>query len=60
MGQLPFSSALAQSLTPQLAVVTTDSLFLYQFSGEKLAAHLKQTIYPPSIDIAPVSFRSAR
>jgi len=43
-----------------LAVTTTDSLLLYELSGEKLAAHLIQTIYPPSIDIVPVLFRSAR
>jgi prolactin regulatory element-binding protein len=44
----------------QLAITTTDSLLIYELSGEKLGAHLKQTIFPPSIDIVPVSFRSAR
>jgi hypothetical protein len=53
----------------QLAVTTVSSLLLYRVTvieGEKsessssLKLELRQTIYPPSIDISSVSFRAAR
>ncbi|KAI9635934.1 WD40-repeat-containing domain protein [Dioszegia hungarica] len=45
-----------------LAITTTSSLFLYHLvgSGESSSLELKQTIYPPSIDITKVMFRAAR
>jgi hypothetical protein len=46
----------------QLAVATTASLLLYQVTldNEKVQLQLRQTIYPPSVDITAVSFRAAR
>lgn len=55
-----FTGTIVDLADDQLAVTTTDSLLLYELSGEPASAHLKQTIYPPSIDIVPVSFRSAK
>ncbi|KAK1926221.1 quinon protein alcohol dehydrogenase-like superfamily [Papiliotrema laurentii] len=45
-----------------LAVATTASLLLYQVTldNEKVQLQLRQTIYPPSVDITAVSFRAAR
>jgi hypothetical protein len=52
-----------------LAITTVSSLLLYRVTvavieGEKsmssLRLELRQTIYPPSIDISSVSFRAAR
>lgn len=43
-----------------LTVATTRALLLYQHSSGGTALTLKQTIYPPSFDIVPATFRSAR
>ncbi|WVQ91407.1 hypothetical protein IAS59_005205 [Cryptococcus gattii] len=43
-----------------LTVSTTRALLLYQHSSGGTALTLKQTIYPPSFDIVPATFRSAR
>ncbi|WVO14856.1 hypothetical protein L204_102495 [Cryptococcus depauperatus] len=44
-----------------LAVTTTTSLHLYHLSSaEPPSLVLKQTIFPPSLDITPVQFRSSR
>ena len=45
----------------QLAITTSASLSLYRVTkDDKLRVDLRQTLYPPSIDINPVSFRAAR
>lgn len=46
----------------KLAITTTTSLLLYHVvtSGGNPNLELKQTIYPPSIDIGKVIFRAAR
>ncbi|KIR30045.1 prolactin regulatory element-binding protein [Cryptococcus deuterogattii 99/473] len=43
-----------------LTVATTRALLLYQHSSGGTALTLRQTIYPPSFDIVPATFRSAR
>lgn len=44
-----------------LSVATTIAIQLYKIEqGEKLVADLKQTLFPPSLDIAAVSYRAAR
>lgn len=44
-----------------LLVVTTKTLVLYRLTeGDKIAVEEVQTIYAPSLDIAPVVFRAAR
>jgi prolactin regulatory element-binding protein len=45
----------------QLAVTTTASLLLYHVVLDTpIKLDLKQTIYPPTLDITPVAFRSVR
>lgn len=41
-------------------MATTRALLLYQHFSGGTALTLKQTIYPPSFDIVPATFRSAR
>ncbi|CAD6573257.1 MAG: hypothetical protein TREMPRED_000761, partial [Tremellales sp. Tagirdzhanova-0007] len=46
-----------------LAITTTTMLRLYHVTADdqiKVKVKLKQTIYPPSLDISPVAFRAAR
>ncbi|RXK39100.1 prolactin regulatory element-binding protein [Tremella mesenterica] len=44
-----------------LAVTTDASLCIYHVNtNDKVTLELKQTIYPPSLDISPVAFRAAR
>lgn len=39
----------------------TSAVLLYEITnGEKVSLSLKQTLYPPSLDIIPAAFRSAR
>jgi hypothetical protein len=48
-------------LTRQLIVATTKALILYRLrAGDKSEVEEVQTIYAPSLDIAPVIFRAAR
>ncbi|WWC66884.1 uncharacterized protein I206_100791 [Kwoniella pini CBS 10737] len=44
-----------------LIVTTTKSLYIYQVKDENtVKLELKQTIFTPSLDLAPVAFRSAK
>ncbi|KAK4688290.1 prolactin regulatory element-binding protein, partial [Tremellales sp. Uapishka_1] len=44
-----------------LAVTTTSAILLYHATdGDIVRLHLRQTIFPPTLDISPVVFRAAR